>query len=243
MSARRPDSGLLFVLAHPDDETISAGTIAKYTTAGVPVGLVCATRGERGSTADLCTIEELPRMREAEVRESARLLGIGKIDFLPCEDQKLWSAPLDEMRRELVRVIREQRPRVVITFEPNGANEHIDHISISRFLVDALPAAADPRWYPDSGEAHKVERVLWQILLPREKARPRVEIRLRPGIDFLIDVREFSERKRAAYRTHRTQLPGLDHLYRPAIRMSFEAFRLGCGERPARVPADDLFAS
>src|SRR5437868_8695371 len=67
---------LLFILAHPDDETFfAAGTIAKYIDAGVRVYIVCATRGERGATADLCPVEELPQVREAELRDADRVLG------------------------------------------------------------------------------------------------------------------------------------------------------------------------
>ena len=70
-------AGLLLLFAHPDDESFFvAGTIARYSSAGVSVALVCATRGERGSTADLCAIEELPRVREAELGDAARILGI-----------------------------------------------------------------------------------------------------------------------------------------------------------------------
>src|SRR5438552_8936582 len=95
--------GLLFLAAHPDDETfLAGGTIAKYAAAGAPIELVCATRGERGATADLCSIEELPRVREAEVREAARVLGIGHVELLPYEDKKLASAPVDEIRRYIV---------------------------------------------------------------------------------------------------------------------------------------------
>src|SRR5215469_7836282 len=97
--------GLLFIFAHPDDETFSAGTIAKYATAGVEVGLICATRGERGSTGDLCSIDELPRVREAEVREAARILGVRRVEMLPYEDQKLWTAPIEDIRRRITATL------------------------------------------------------------------------------------------------------------------------------------------
>lgn len=229
--------GLLFVLAHPDDETISAGTIAKYASAGVPAGLVCATRGERGSTAGLCTIEQLPQLREREVREAARLLGISEVELLPYEDQKLWSAPLDEIRLRLVTVIRRQRPQIVITFDPNGANQHTDHMSISRFVTDAISAAADPRWYPDAGASHTIERLLWQWL-----PAPHAELHQHPGADFVIDIAAYKEKKQAAFRAHRTQLPGLEKLFSVDPRLARECFRLGWGPRPGAIPADDLFA-
>src|SRR5437016_2191339 len=127
-------AGLLFILAHPDDESFFAGgTIAKYAVAGIHVALVCATRGERGATADLCTIEDLPQVREDEVREAARVPGVRAVELLPYEDQQLSDAPLDEIRRHLVAAIRRQRPQIVVTFDPVGANQHPDHMAISRF--------------------------------------------------------------------------------------------------------------
>jgi len=56
-------AGLLFLLAHPDDETfIAGGTIARYAAAGVEIGVVCATRGERGKTGDICSRDDLARV-------------------------------------------------------------------------------------------------------------------------------------------------------------------------------------
>ena len=135
---------ILFIGAHPDDETFCAGTMAKYVQAGVRVAVVCGTRGERGATADLCSIEELPKVREAELRRSMAIVGLEPDDvfFLPYEDQKLSKAPVEEVRRELVRIIREVQPGVVVTFDPYGNNEHTDHLAISRFAADALAAAA-----------------------------------------------------------------------------------------------------
>src|SRR5580692_12948243 len=85
-------AGLLFLLAHPDDETfIAGGTIAKYAAAGVEIGVVCATRGERGKTGDICSRDDLARVREAEVRDAAQILGIRRVDILSYEDQMLAS--------------------------------------------------------------------------------------------------------------------------------------------------------
>jgi LmbE family N-acetylglucosaminyl deacetylase len=236
--------GLLFILAHPDDETLFAGTIAKYTAAGVPAALVCATRGERGATADLCSIEELPRVREGEVRAAAEIIGIHPTELLPYEDQKLNSVAPEEMRRQLVAVIRRERPRVVVTFDPNGANQHQDHMAISRFAADAVSCAADPRWYPEAGDAHSVRRLLWPPPLAPFKLAGAGDLPNQPGIDFLIDITPFRERKEAAIRAHRTQLPGLRRLYFESdFPMSVEAFRLGWGPRPERRPARDLFAA
>jgi LmbE family N-acetylglucosaminyl deacetylase len=235
--------GLLLVLAHPDDETfLAGGTVAKYTAAGIPVGLVCATRGERGATADLCTIEELPGVRGAEVREAARILGIDEVELMPYEDQKLWSAPPDEIRHRIVAAVRRQRPHTVISFDPNGGNQHADHIAISRFAADAVSAAADARWYPETGAAHAVERVLWQSPVPVFELGRTPSLAQHPGIDFLIDTAAFRKQKQAALRAHRTQYPGLGKVFSDESTLTLEAFRIGWGLRPGTVPADDLFA-
>src|SRR5215467_2192936 len=152
----------VLLLAHPDDESFfAAGTIAQMAEEGVRVGLLCATRGERGSTGEVCTIEELPRVREAELREAARLIGIHDLEFLPFQDKQLASAPVDAVREAVVRMLRRLRPEVVFTFDPDGANQHPDHIAMSRFAMDGIAASADPRWYPDAGPPHTVSRVLW----------------------------------------------------------------------------------
>jgi len=234
-------AGLLFILAHPDDETFFAGTIAKYVATGTSVGLICATRGERGATADLCSIEELPHVREAELREAARILGISSLEFLPYEDQKLWSAPVDEIRRQLVAIIRRQRPEIIITFDPEGANRHTDHISISHFTTDAVAAAADARWYPETGAPHVPRGVLWTAPLPPFKLGLTKNVAQQPGIDILIDVGPFRETKEAALRAHRTQFPGLSKIFNSAASLRWEAFRVGWGSRPEVVPAQDLF--
>ena len=238
---------LLILVAHPDDETFfAAGTMAKYAKAGVPIGIVCATGGERGATSGVCSIEELPRVREAELREAARLLGVGDVELLPYEDQKLGAAPTVEIRRQIVQAIRRRRPQIVITFDPNGVNQHTDHIAISRFASDGVSAAADKRWYPETGPAHVVERLLWPSPVPVFDLGRTPDLASQPGIDFLIDIAPFRERKAAALRAHRTQFASIHKLFfekgDPDRTMSVEAFRIGWGPRPPKVPSDDLFA-
>ena len=234
---------LVLVLAHPDDESFfAAGSIAKCVAAGVRVGLICATRGERGATCDLCTIDELPRIREAELRDAGRILGIHEIDVLPYQDQQLARAPFDDVRRSVVRMIRRMRPQVVFTFDPDGANQHTDHIAISRFAMDGIAAAGDARWYREAGDAWQVERVLWPSTIRVWELGELPDRAGRPGVDYLIDVHEFREAKEAALRAHRTQWRGLSKLFLAnPTAMSWEAFRVGSGRRPDPVPADDLF--
>jgi LmbE family N-acetylglucosaminyl deacetylase len=235
-------AGLLFLLAHPDDETfIAGGTIAKYAAAGVEVGVLCATRGERGKTGDICSRNDLAGIREAELRDAAQILGIRYLDILAYEDQTLASAPADEIRRAMVAAVRRQRPQIAVTFDPNGMNLHPDHIAISRFASDAVAAAADPRWYPETGEPHAVERMLWSAPGRVFDLGGMENIAGRAGVDFLIDISPYRDKKNAALQAHRTQYPGLKKLFSEDTTTALEAFRVAWGPRPRTIPAADLF--
>ncbi len=233
--------------AHPDDETFFAGTMAKYVNEGIRVAILCGTRGERGATADLCSIEELPKVREQELRNSMRQLGLAPEDvfFLPYEDQKLAQAALNDVRPEIVSVIRRVRPQVVAGFDLFGGNGHPDHVAMSRFSSDAIAAASDPRWYSETGEPWTVQRLVWQPLFRPWEIEDPANLNTRVAVDFIIDTRGYAEKKAAAIREHRTQLPGLRHLFfergYPEATVNMEAFRLAFGPRPSQTPSQDLF--
>ena len=114
---------LLFCFAHPDDESFSgAGTAMRYAAAGARTVLVTATLGQQGKCGDppVCTPEELPRVREGELREAAEIIGFDELHLLGYEDKRLADAPDDVIRRSLVEIIRRLRPQVVLTFDPGG---------------------------------------------------------------------------------------------------------------------------
>jgi LmbE family N-acetylglucosaminyl deacetylase len=154
---------LLAILAHPDDEALGMGsTIAKYTAEGVQVYLICATKGERGWTGDEKDNpgeSELGRIREKELLESAQTLGIKQVYFLGYIDGDLDQDDANEAMNKITRIIREVRPQVAITFGPDGAYGHPDHIAISQFAAGACVLASDSK-YIDSGRlpAHRVSK-------------------------------------------------------------------------------------
>jgi LmbE family N-acetylglucosaminyl deacetylase len=178
------------------------------------------------------------------MRDAMRVLGVKEIYFLPYEDQKLGEASIEEIRRQLVEVIRKTRPQIVITFDPNGGNQHPDHIAISRFTSDAVAAAADGRWYPEVGPAHTIERLLWQPPTVIFRYAEGADLPKEPGIDFFIDTTPWKEKKADAIRAHQTQRLGRLFFDDANGRRTFstEAFRVGWGRRPKIVPANDLFA-
>ena len=240
-------NGVLLLLAHPDDESFMiAGTSRLLADRGVRVALVCATRGDLGSAGDppLATRDALPALRERELRAACAILGVAHVDLLDYHDQKLAAAPIDAIRLALVRAIRRERPRVVVTFDPHGVTGHTDHVAISGFTLDAVTAAADDRWLPEAGPAHRVARVVWPApVVPWEEWRPDV-IGTLPGVDFMVDVSRAREAKAAALRAHRTQHLSVDrhwfaHAESDAI-LSTETFRLAWGQAPTVRPAPDL---
>lgn len=239
---------LLLIFAHPDDETFLAGGIAcRYSSEGTRVVLVTATRGESGKPGDppRCTADELPGVREGELRRAAALLGIAEVHLLGYRDRELAIAPPDEIRGQLVELIRRHRPAVVVSFDPNGGNLHPDHIAISRFATDAVAAAADPRWFPASGPPHLVARVAWVPgRRPWQLVRER-DLAACPGADIVIDVSPWRDRKAGALREHATQHQSAERNFfsQPDCErlLGVEVFRQATGPQLSRRPLGDLF--
>ncbi len=148
------------------------------------------------------------------------------------------------MRERLVSIMRRERPAVVVTFDPSGTNFHADHVAISRFTSDAIAAAADPRWVPEAGAAHRVDRLVWVPRRPWEvlrSGRPADH----PGIDFMIDVRAWLEKKSAALRAHRSQHLSTERIFfshdDQALTLGHELFRQAWGPPLTTRPASDLW--
>ncbi len=137
---------LLCVLAHPDDESLGmGGTLARYSAEGVETFLVTATRGERGRYGDLPerpSFGEVGRLREAELRAASAVLGVREVGLLDYLDGELDQAPPEEAIGRIAEEIRRIRPQVVVTFAPDGAYGHPDHIAISQFTTAAVVRAA-----------------------------------------------------------------------------------------------------
>ena len=169
MSNRR----LLAVFAHPDDETFGAGgTLALYARRGVEVHLVCATRGEVGEAPPgLEGFVSIGEMRESELRCAAGILGLAGVHLLDYRDsgmegspdnahpRALAAAPVAEVARPIVGLIRRIRPQVVITFDPIGGYKHPDHIAAHRAAVEAFRLAPEPGAYPGEGAPYSPRKL------------------------------------------------------------------------------------
>ena len=135
------------VLAHPDDESLgTGGTLAKYAGEGVETYLITATRGERGrfgESGESPGSEIVGKTREAELLAAAKELGVREVNFLDYEDAALDRADPSEAVKRIVGHLRRVRPQVVITFGPEGAYGHPDHIAISQLTTAAVVSSAD----------------------------------------------------------------------------------------------------
>ncbi len=138
---------MMCVLAHPDDESLGVGgTLAKYAAEGVELCVVTATRGERGRWGEGQDpgLEAVGRIRETELREAAKILGVGELHLLGYVDGDLDQAESGESVLRIVEHIRCFKPHVVVTFGPDGAYGHPDHVAICQLATAAVAAAADP---------------------------------------------------------------------------------------------------
>lgn len=162
---------MLAVLAHPDDESLGVGgTLAKYASAGADVFVLTATRGDGGRFRGYSPGDpqhpgplELAKIREAELRAAASALGVREVSILNYNDQCLDRANAREAVATIVEHIRRVRPDVVLTFGPEGAYGHPDHIAISQFTTAAIVSAADAAFPCDSAKTqpHVVSKLYY----------------------------------------------------------------------------------
>ncbi|HVQ88518.1 MAG TPA: N-acetyl-1-D-myo-inositol-2-amino-2-deoxy-alpha-D-glucopyranoside deacetylase [Actinomycetes bacterium] len=179
---------MLLVHAHPDDETISSGiTMAKYVAEGVAVTLVTCTRGEEGEVLVkglehlAAHVEDnLGEHRERELADAMHILGVSDHRFLggagayrdsgmmgtDSNDRPecFWRADLLEAAEHLVRVIREVRPQVLVTYDQFGQYGHPDHIQAHRVSMYAQLLAAVPTFKPELGAQWEISKVYWTAL-------------------------------------------------------------------------------
>jgi N-acetyl-1-D-myo-inositol-2-amino-2-deoxy-alpha-D-glucopyranoside deacetylase len=245
-----PNSGLLLVHAHPDDETISHGiTMAKYVAEERPVTLVTCTAGEEGEilVPDLAHLaasqqDGLAAVRKEELTRAMAQLGVVDHRFLGgfqrfrdsgmmgtepnTRADSFWQADLLDTASELVRIIREVKPAVLVTYDDFGGYGHPDHIKAHRTAMYAFQLAAVDGFKPELGDPWQISKVYWTAS-PRGEFERAVQSLKDQGIsneltemnieDFQffcdddivtseISAPEFITQKLAALAEHRTQL-------------------------------------
>jgi LmbE family N-acetylglucosaminyl deacetylase len=139
-------SGLLVVMAHPDDESMACGgLILRHTRAGVPVSLICATRGEAGWSGKPfgAKQEDLAQIRTAELEEAAAALGITSVELWDYPDGGVNGCDPQAITDRIWEQISKLRPKVVVGFGADGVYGHPDHIAIGACTDAAVNAMAE----------------------------------------------------------------------------------------------------
>jgi LmbE family N-acetylglucosaminyl deacetylase len=178
MSSRAKDTRplrILGVFAHPDDETFCAGgTLARYAADGAEIMVVSATRGEAGQIRDAraATRRTLGHVRERELRLACERLGVQHTVCLDYRDGRLKDVETEALTRDITQIVREFRPDAVITFGPDGAYGHPDHIAIGAATTMACALAGDPAAFPEQfeqGLAPYAPQALYHSHFPRSR--------------------------------------------------------------------------
>jgi LmbE family N-acetylglucosaminyl deacetylase len=190
---------VMVITAHPDDAEFGAGgTIAKLVKQGREVTYVIVTNGNKGSSDRTMTPEHLARIREAEQRQAARVLGVERVELLGYEDGEVEDTR--QLRLDVTRQIRKWRPGLVITQNPhrtmNLYASHRDHRITAGVVLDCVyPLARDHMSFPElmpEYEPHKVREVYvmqWE--------NPQL----------VVDISETMDLKIKALACHQSQLP------------------------------------
>ena len=166
---------ILAVFAHPDDESFCAGgTLATYAAAGAEVMVVSATRGDAGQIHDpsVATRHTLGQVRARELDLACERLGIRSAICLDYGDGTLHQVEPEALTRHITRIVREFQPDVVITFGPDGAYGHPDHIAIGAATTTACDLAGDPAAFPEqiaAGLAPHAPEATFHSAFPRRR--------------------------------------------------------------------------
>ena len=219
---------ILGVFAHPDDESMGpGGTLARYAAAGHRVAFVTATDGGAGRMfaerpADNARLREA---RRGETAEAARILGVDFLGFLGWEDGKLKDANVLDVEHEIAKIIRREKPDVVVTFHGSGISYHADHRIIALAVKGAFLGAGRDEWYAEGGVSaflpHAAEKLYYYTVSRAWTTKVgwprRIYASRDDEITTVIDTRETADARWRAIQAHRTQTNG------PPFRLLYDA--------------------
>lgn len=286
----------MLVHAHPDDEASTTSvTMARYVAEGAQVTLVTCTLGEEGEIvaedlAHLSTDDALGQHRIGELTEAMAALGVtdfvrlggdgryrdsgmlydsdGRvIPMTEVDPRAFWLADLLAAANDLVPIIRDRRPQVLITYNEYGGYGHPDHIQAHRVATYAVTLAGVAGYRPDLGEPWQVDRVLWSAWAERafrdglRRLRESGDVETFAGLDpdgelppmttpdedlaVRIEGAPWHRQKLAALQAHRSQVDLAEAFWQlmTSPEGADEYYRLATGTPfPGPGIADDLFA-
>jgi LmbE family N-acetylglucosaminyl deacetylase len=269
---------LMAVHAHPDDEASSTGgVLARYSAEGVRTVVVTCTNGEFGDSpggikpgADGHDEQEVAEIRLAELRESAKHLGVTDLELLGYHDSGMveWeyknrpdafcNVPLDEVASRIGALIERYRPQVVVTYDPEGGYQHPDHVHASRAAAEAVRRTGIPAKLYLTAMPISKWRELSAALKDagvdmrgdeEEDISPEAQQQMEASerrITTTIDIRPVLARKQAALMAHASQISESWFSKIPPELgervFGDESFIRAVDSTGAPLPEDDLFA-
>ncbi len=278
---------LMAVHAHPDDESSKgAATMVRYVREGVDVLVATCTGGERGSVLnpkmDRPEIwKDLTEVRRVEMDRAREILGVGQawLGFVdsglpegdplpPLPDGCFAVQPLEVAAAPLVRLVREFRPHVMLTYDENGGYPHPDHLMCHAVSVEAFDAAGDPDRYPGQGQPWQPLKLYYHMTFTKQRLTAVHEAALAAGLespyaewlDTWDDAKDISHRvttrvrcaehfgaRDDALRAHATQVDPAGRWFSVPLELQQSAwptedYELARSVVDTQLPEDDLFA-
>lgn len=273
--------------AHPDDESSKgAATYAHYVQSGAHVVVVTCTGGERGDVQNPGLVEQsmaerdMTGLRRIEMARAQNILGfdhrwLGYEDSgMPGPDEPLPPnsfalIPLEHSAEPLVKVIRELRPQVMVTYDEEGGYPHPDHVRTHEISIYAMAAAADPKRFPNAGPAWQIQKVYYDRMFNPPRAKAMLDaltaaepdspglaaleglisrMRSRPDLATThLDVAEYFDLRDDALRAHASQVAPDSSFFFWSNELQqevwpWEDFQLATSLVQSDLPEDDLFA-
>jgi LmbE family N-acetylglucosaminyl deacetylase len=216
---------ILAVVAHPDDIDFGgAGTVARWTRAGIRVSYCIVTDGQAGGFEPDRDRAEMPAVRRREQTVAAAHVGVQDLHFLGYDDGLL--EPTVDLVRDIVRVIRRVRPQRLLTTSPERnwsrlPTSHPDHLATGEATVRAFfPAAGNPYAFPELAEGAWTVDELWMMEHPEK--------------NHFVDVTDTFDAKAAALLSHESQHPD-PHRLPDLVRSWLAANARDAGLREGRL--------
>lgn len=212
---------VLAVFAHPDDIDFgAAGTVARWTAAGVEVTYCVVTDGEAGGLDDEPDREAVAQLRRQEQTQAAAVVGVTRLEFLGYPDCAV--EPTLALRRDITRVIRTHRPHRLITMSPERqwvriGRSHPDHLATGEAAMRAV--------FPDARTKFAHRELAEAGLAPW--AVPEVWLMVGRDPNTHVDITDTLDAKLAALSCHRSQHPEQSELHR-MVRDMMAANAAGC---------------
>jgi len=194
---------ILVILAHPDDPEFFCGaTLARWSRQSHEVHYCLLTCGDKGSSDASLSAEKICDIRHSEQRAAAKVIGVSSIQFMDLPDGYL--VPSLELRKNVVRVIRQVKPDILVTCDPTNLFpmggyrlNHPDHRAAGQVVLDAVfPAAGNSHFFPELSKDEGLE--------PHSPEEVWVSLTSNP--DVVLDVTDSWNIKILALKKHKSQI-------------------------------------